>query len=73
MREWQNSKSRTVDLTDIRATRTKVMLNLADPGGGIPLVAVAGRWRRACPHGIRGDEPHQGAPDGTCSLRHAKG
>ena len=38
-------------------------------GGGVPLVAPSRRRRRAGPHGIRGQQPHQGSSDGLGALR----
>ena len=42
-------------------------------GGGVSLVAHAGRRRRARAHGIRRQQPHQGPSDGAGPLRHAQG
>ncbi len=43
------------------------------PGGGLPLVAHSGGWRRPGAHGIRGQQSHQGSPDGVGALRCAQG
>jgi hypothetical protein len=58
-----------LDLANIPATRTQVMLNLANP-------AAAFRWWRipadgARADGVRGQQPHQGPPDGAGELRWA--
>ena len=62
-----------LDLADIPATRTQVMLNLANP-------AAAFRWWRLPADGVGlarmefvVEQPHQGPSDGARPLRHAQG
>ena len=49
--------------------RTKIMVNLGNPGAGVPHLAAAQRRRRAGADGVHHQRVHQGPPDGAAPPR----
>jgi pyruvate,water dikinase len=69
-----------IEIGQIPKTRTKVMINLANPASafrwwrlGVSLVAAAKRRGRAGPHGVHHRQPDQNPSDGAGAFRSGPG
>ena len=56
-----------VNLKDISRPRTKIMMNVGQPRGGVRSLVHPQRRRRPCPRGIHHHDLHQGPP--ACASR----
>ena len=68
-RHRASSASRISISSQVPATRTRVMLNVANPGCRVPLVAAAGGRRRARAHRVHREPRHQGPSAGAAAGR----
>ena len=66
------SKRETLDLDDLPATAHQGHAEPRQPGGGVPLVAPAGRRRRPRAHGVRHQQRTSRSIRWRWSLRHAR-